>query len=89
MIIRMTKQANILMVEHVATTFQKRGFDVHIKNGQGSFVIAVLGPGSDQIDFLTTRSLAGIDKIEKSNDLFNSRHQEFLEAWEFFRSREK
>ncbi len=87
MIIRMTKQANILMAEHIATTFQKKGFDVHVKNGDGRFVIAVLGQGADQIDYLATRSLAGIDRIEKNNDLFFSHHQEFLEAWQFFASR--
>lgn len=88
MIFKMKKQANILMVEHIATTFQKRGCDVHIKNGDGNFVIAVLGSGIDEFDFLIARPFAGVDRIERDNGFFNSNHQEFVEAWEFFRRRE-
>jgi len=82
-IITMRKQANILMVEHVATTFQRAGYDVLIRNGEGKTMIAVLGQG--YVAPFTLDRLAGVEKIDRNNDLFNSTNGEgFTEAYEFF-----
>jgi len=86
MIITMKKQANILAIEKVIKTFQEKGFDVHIKNGEGDLVIAVLGQGVDDVDFLVTERLPGVKKIDKGNEFFVENHGRFVEAWQYQRA---
>jgi len=70
MIIVMKPQANILMVEHVIRSFQKGGFDVLVKNGDGKVVIAAIGSGN--INSVAVERLSGVKTIHEKNDLFVS-----------------
>lgn len=79
MVIRMQKTANRIMAEYIARTFQNRGFDVYIKNGDGKFIIAVLGQGN-----ISVYEMAGILRIEK-DDFFVAHRGEFITAETFFR----
>ena len=86
MIITMTKVASKskLMINRIATVFQKGGFDILIRNGQEKAVVAALGLGD--VDPSIISRLAGIEKIDKSNDLFNSTNgKDFVEMHDFFR----
>ena len=84
MIVVMKPQANILMVENVIKSFQKGGFDVLVKNGDGKVVIAAIGSGN--VGHVALGQLAGIERIHEKNDLFVSTNGEgFVEAHEFLK----
>ncbi len=80
MIIYLRKGANRIMAEYVTVAFQRQGFDVHIKNGDGKFILAVIGPGK-----VTTEGILHIDRIKSDDELFVSSRQEFVDAREYFR----
>ena len=82
MIIIMKQGANKLMVSHIATSFEKAGFDVQIKNSRSPYVIAVLGIGLGNVD-LSNGNFPGIDKVILDNTFFNEHHNEFVLRSEF------
>lgn len=84
MIIRMKKHSSVEAAKLVARAFQNQGFDVHVKNGDGQLVIAVLGTGAN---YLAIGKLPGIARVERNSKLFNSKFAEFREAWQFFRGK--
>ena len=80
MIIYMRKGTNRLMVEHVATTFRKRGFKVFIKNGNEEFALAVVGKGDT-----STIGIAGVGRVVLEDSFSPAKHPEFVDAREYFR----
>ena len=83
MVIFMRKNANRVMAADIADYFLGLGLPVHIKNGDGKFVIAVLGNKPEQeidIDLQMTNRFAGIEKIEKKNTFFIENFDKFEEA---------
>jgi len=88
MIVRMKKKSegmNVLMVENVIRFFQKKGFDVQVRDKHGDVLIAIIGPMAEEVSHLEIKRLAGIKSIE-ANDLFIALHTEFEEAWRYLRS---
>ena len=67
------------MAEGIAVSFQKKGFDVYVKNGDGNFILAVIG--SEKI---STEGVLHIDRVKASDELFLQRRHEFVDAKEFF-----
>ena len=80
MIIYMRKGVNRIITEHAAVVFQRRGCEVHIKNGDGKFILAVIGDENVSLDGIT-----GIEKVKTSDEFFLSNRQLFVDAREFFR----
>ncbi len=89
MIVKMKKSANLAVIETVAMAFEKAGYDVQIKNhaqptDDAGIILAVLGLGMRQINFLFLERLTGIEKIESCDDFFTANHDKFVEAQQFF-----
>ena len=90
MIVTMKKSANLAVIEATARAFEKAGYDVQIKNHDDSGVImAVLGKGVAEIDSLFLERLTGIQRLVRNNDFFVAKHEEFVEAWQYFIEKDK
>jgi len=87
MIVRMKPAANFLMVEHAVRTLEKKGFDVHVANGNGQVLIAALGGGSAEIG-LAAAEMPGVENVSAHNGLFLEKPDSFLEAWQYIESKE-
>lgn len=86
MIITMKPDANKLMLEKVVKEIVSQGFDVQVqdKNGNGRYIIAVLGSGSSTIIF--GNNISGIERKTEDNSYFSEHYLHFKEAWQFFSS---
>jgi len=85
MIVYMEKRANRIAVEHIASVLRARGLKVFLKNGDGTFTLAVFQSEEDHADYFSTEGLYGIKRTEYGNKLFVEKRQEFVSAEEYFR----
>lgn len=78
MIITMEKDVDISAVEIVARHFAKFGYDVQIKdkskNGDGRYVVAVLGSGATDTG---VEALDGVENCDDSNAYFDDHYPYF------------
>ena len=78
------KGVNLAMLEANRKALERYGYDVHIKNGDGRYIIAALGELGGLEGFFVQEKLVGVEKIDQANQFFDDNHEGFKEAWFFF-----
>lgn len=87
--VEMKQRLPLHVVGAAIGAFQRMGFDVQAKNGDGRVILAILGLGADKIDYFSIMEVPGVAGFERKKVLLDSEYEKFQEAWIFLASEER